>query len=464
MFSTDIYARDLVTNNQVIDADTTVRDVVEWFRSQSEHDYIAVFDGRTIIGLVGRDQLNAKLAGQYGFAIMADKSVTRTMIPHTLAVDGAASLLDVTRTLLEARSSGGDFYVDLIVHENGEFLGLLPIKHLLVSQMRQIVQQMQAMQKQADILAQRNRELAEATVRLGQESADFTAFVENTSIPMLVLHADGSYAKANQRYLRLTGYPEVRSALGLECAKLMRGGAATIEACQEAELGMRDPHMSHRLILLHADGREIPVEASVDRDRAGKHWVISVVRVVGDEDHQLQRALRERLQGRGRLANAFVERLVDRETDTDALMERLQHVLTLADQMESGMISLPGSGVTTSGAAYLQGELTTFNMVDLLQLFVQAVKTGQLLVDSELYGRGTVFLENGRFVHAESQVQPAGTLFKGREAIQSLLRFKEGRFQFVEGVPTPEHSIQGDPMGILMRCCSELDEETMTVA
>jgi len=465
MFSTEIFARDLVSCDQVVDHETTVREIVDWFKNQTQHDYIAVFDGTAIVGLVGRDQLNDKLAGQYGFSMLADKPVTRVMLPDPLTVDGGCSLLDLTKRLLQARQANSDFYVDILVHENGEFLGLVPIKQLLVSQMQQIVQQMNTLQKQADILAQRNRELAEATIRLGQEAADFTSFVEDTSIPMMVLHADGSYAKANMRFLRLTGFPDAKTPLGLSCSQLLRGGTTTLDACLEAESSaIGDPQMTHRLILLGADQQEIHAEVSVDRDRSGKHWVLGVVRVAGDEEKELQRVLRERLQGRGQLANAFAERLIDREADADSLMDRLEHVLALADQMEKGSISLPGSGITTSGASFLQGDLQTFNMVDLLQLFVQAAKTGQLFVESEMHGRGNIFIRQGRFIHAESIVQPTGAQFDGRDALQSLLKFKDGHFQFIEEVEPPEETIQGEPMGILMRCCAAIDEEEIAAA
>jgi len=465
MFSTEIFARDLVSCDQVVDDKTTVREIVDWFKNQNEHDYIAVFDGSAIVGLIGRDQLNDKLAGQYGFSMLADKPVTRVMLPDPLAVDGGCSLLDLTKRLLEARQNSSDFYVDILVHEKGNFLGLVPVKRLLVSQMEQIMQQMNTLQKQADILAQRNRELAEATIRLGQEAADFTSFVEDTSIPMMVLHADGSYAKANMRFLRIVGFPDPKAPLGMACSQLIRGGTATLEACLEAESSsIGDPQMTHRLILLDAKQEEIQAEVSVDKDRSGKHWVLSVVRIAGDEEKELQRVLRERLQGRGQLANAFAERIVDREADADSLMERLEHVLALADQMEQGAISMPGSGVTTSGASFLQGDLKTFNLVDLLQLFVQATKTGQLFVESEMHGRGNVFLQKGRFIHAESLVQPAGAQFEGRDALQSLLKFKDGHFQFIEDVIPPSETIQGEPIGILMRCCAAIDEEEIAAA
>jgi len=461
MFSTDIHARDLVTCDQILDAGTPIRDLVQWFKSRPEIDYVTIVDNGEVAGLAGRDQLNAKLAGQYGFSVMADKPVARIMIPSPLVVDGACTLLELTRRLMESGRSGPDFYHDILVHENGELLGLLPVKGLLMSQMRQIMQQMGTLQKQSDILAQRNRELADATIRLGQESADFTSFVEKTSIPMMVLHADGSYARANGRYLRLTGHLDAKSPLGLPCAKLLRGGSATLEACAAAEVdGIGDSQMSHRLLLLKHDGSELSVEASVDRDHSGKHWVVSVVRIAGGEEQELQRVLRERLRGRGKLANSLVEQLIDRDSDADQLLNRLQHVLALADQMESSPGMLPDGGAS-GNSGYFQGDLTTFNLVDLLQLFVQARKTGQLIVESEIYGTGVVFFDTGRFIHAACMAQPAGTETIATDAVQALLRFQGGRFQFVENAAPTETTIQADPMGLLMRCMTDIDEESI---
>lgn len=451
MALSEIFARDLVENREAIDGSTTVKGLVEWFKLHPQYDYITVFHNGEIIGVAGRDHLNSKLAGQYGFATLADKPLSKVTIDNPLIVSGDFDLQQLTQHLVTSGRTGNEFYHDIIVHERDQFLGLVSVKRLILSQTERILRQMEALNKQADVLAAKNRELFETTVRLDQFNSKFKSFFETCSIPILILDAKGKYLQGNPRFLKLTGYEAVELSEQRDSSYFFVGGIGEIRAEYERsrkDYGDRRP--TYILRLKQKNGEEIGAEISFDIDDATSQSIVSIVRVATQEELEFQRTLEERLQGRGHLARTVAGNLVDRDGDTDSMMRKLNEVLRYADQLEQGT-----EARSSFHDSAMTGDISSFSPVDLVQLLIQGHKTGELRLSTRDDAEGRAFFDTGRIVHAEY-----GKL-EGLPAFRQLMKIKNGSFHFAYNVATSRVTIEGEPMWVLLNTCAEIDEEEL---
>lgn len=452
----EIFARDLVENREAIDGSTTVKSLVEWFRNRTECDYITVFQNGEIVGIAGRDHLNSKLAGQYGFSMLADKPVTKVIIDNPLTVSGDFDLQKLTQHLVSSGRVGNDFYHDIIVHEHERFLGLVSVKRLIISQTERILKQMEALNKQADVLASKNRELFETTVRLDQFNSKFKAFFETCSIPIIILDSKGKYLQGNPRFLKLSGYEhqELSDKLGSDYffADGIDGVRMEYERTHK-DYGDRRP--TYNLRLKQKGGGEIGVEISFDIDEATSQMIVSIVRVATQEELEFQRILEERLKGRGALARSVAANLVDREGDVDSMMKKLNEVLHYAEQLEKGTELSGIKHLQNVGDSAMTGDISSFSPVDLAQLLIQGRKTGELRLTGRSGVGGRAFFSMGRIVHAESGLD------EGLPAFRRLMKIKNGSFHFAYNVATPRLTIEGEPMWVLLNTCAEIDEEEL---
>ncbi len=431
------HARDLVECTALADATTTVREILEWFRGQPGFDYISVEQDGAIVGLVGRDQLNAQLAGQYGFATLAEKPVTRVMIPDPLAIDGGRTLAEVAREIIDANRAGGEFYRDLVVHENGQYLGLASVRRLLIEQLGQNQEQMARLERQTEALARKNRELFEASLQADKSAHEFKDFFQTCSIPLVVLNVDGAIEQANPRFLKLFG--ETPEALRERSSRddLFVGGYEALHADYtrlRENYGGFKPTLQARM--RKRDATEIGVEFSLETTGEGARAVVSILRIATAEELVVQQHLASQLEGKGELARSLVRNLINHDTtsNTQAMWQRLINLVDSAEKLERvedgrGAVDsapgTPGNGAVGEEKGTFSGDLSTFGCVDLLQLLVQGQKTGELQINVAEAGRGYVYFRRGRIVHALF-----GSL-TAEEALRGLIRVNAGTFAFL---------------------------------
>jgi len=98
-----------------------------------------------------------------------------------------------------------------------------------------------------------------------------------------------------------------------------------------------------------------------------------------------------------------------------------------------------------------QGSLHELQLLDVIQLVSDSGKTGKftLVRDEE---QGTVFLKQGRIVHAE-----VGDI-AGDEAVHVLASWSSGEFQFLPGEESPVVSISKSNARLLMEAAHQHDE------
>ncbi|MFN4073773.1 MAG: DUF4388 domain-containing protein [Thermus sp.] len=99
----------------------------------------------------------------------------------------------------------------------------------------------------------------------------------------------------------------------------------------------------------------------------------------------------------------------------------------------------------------MEGDFRLLGPIDWLQLLAQGGKTGVFVVEAG-EGKGEVFLEQGRPVHAVFGEKV------GQEALLEVLGLKEGRFRFLFGVRPPLSSLEGPLEAYLLQAIRHLDE------
>lgn len=99
----------------------------------------------------------------------------------------------------------------------------------------------------------------------------------------------------------------------------------------------------------------------------------------------------------------------------------------------------------------LEGNLKDFDLSDILQLIQMGKKTGALEVhaDSDL---GNIYFSEGAAVHA------AATDIQGDEAVNRILRWRQGSFAFRPDMTTDQHSIQAPLQHLVLEAARQIDE------
>ncbi|GAB4333255.1 MAG: hypothetical protein Kow0089_01700 [Desulfobulbaceae bacterium] len=102
----------------------------------------------------------------------------------------------------------------------------------------------------------------------------------------------------------------------------------------------------------------------------------------------------------------------------------------------------------------LSGQLSEIPPSELLQFFHMHQKTGKLVVDVP-GGTGRVAFRDGAIIGARFLE------YVDKEAIFALLREREGRFSFINGIPASLQEVEdiGDFMMLLMEGIKRLDEQ-----
>ena len=238
--------RALVGHREFVRAEDNLETVQQRFAS-GEHDFMAVLDGRTLIGLCSRRDLGDLLGSRYGFALHG-----RSLIRNQLTAGAIQVRVDDHLTkVLQAVSARRDehFYDDvLLVDAAGDFLGLIPVRELVRLQTSLLMGNI------AEIAA-KNRQMEE-DLRMARE-------VQVAMLPRefpACVAADGTSLQFAHRYEPAGGVggdffdvlPVSPTAAGIIVCDVMGHGvrAALISTMVRAMIEELRPHASDPAVML----------------------------------------------------------------------------------------------------------------------------------------------------------------------------------------------------------------------
>jgi len=99
----------------------------------------------------------------------------------------------------------------------------------------------------------------------------------------------------------------------------------------------------------------------------------------------------------------------------------------------------------------LEGNLTDFEITSLLQLVHLENKDGALKIKGKGH-EGVIYFKNGFLIHAETNSS------KGESAIQEILTWTKGKFEFVPGEEAPETTVNLPIPNVILEAARRIDE------
>lgn len=145
-----VRAEDLVESQAHVDGSTRIKSLLQWFKDNPGKDYVAVVDRGVVAGLVGRDELNGSMAGQYGFSLMSERPVREALLRDVVFAEASMGLGGVVRKLVGSNLKGRAFYQDLVIVMGGQFVGLASVKRLLIEEVLHNLEQAEQLRRGLD--------------------------------------------------------------------------------------------------------------------------------------------------------------------------------------------------------------------------------------------------------------------------------------------------------------------------
>lgn len=164
-----------------------------------------------------------------------------------------------------------------------------------------------------------------------------------------------------------------------------------------------------------------------------------------EERSAFMEIVRQRLVGKGILAEQVFRELAQREAGLTSLLGKLDIISQYSAQLEN---------TSRDAETPFSGKLGELSVMDILQMLLQAHKTGELRisrVDRALVG--CVYIDQSRITHAL-----AGNT-QGPEALKSLLQCTQGLFTFKSGSLPSQTTFSGSGISTLLTASSEIDTE-----
>ena len=158
--------RSLVGHREFVRGDETLEMVHQKFAS-GRHDFMAVLDGRTLLGLCARRDIGTLLGARFGFALYAREPVRQRLTSDAvrLAVDDPMTV--VLQTISARRDE--HFYDDLMLVDGaGDFLGLVYVRDLVRLQTNLLMGNIAELKASQSEIAAKHREM-EDDLRMARE-------------------------------------------------------------------------------------------------------------------------------------------------------------------------------------------------------------------------------------------------------------------------------------------------------
>jgi signal transduction histidine kinase len=202
---------DLISSALWVDHETPTGKVGRLFDSHRDVDAIAVLGGRPKVALVSRSRFFAQVGQRFGFAVYEGRPVS-LLAEEGSTVEIDADPLEVIS--LATQREAERVYDDILVVEQGRFLGLVSMRSLMVHHKGLLSASIAAVTELDD----RNRRLQETQKE--QEIA-LARLIDGLRTPL--------HAVVGAAHL-LRGDPEVANRRGPEVALLLAGSRQILEA------------------------------------------------------------------------------------------------------------------------------------------------------------------------------------------------------------------------------------------
>jgi len=158
--------RALVGHREFVRGDDPLEVVHQRFAS-GRHDFMAVMDGRQLLGLCARRDIGTLLGARFGFALYARAAVRQHLTPGAIHLGADDRLTEVLQAI--ARRRDEHFYDDvLLVDATGDFLGLIYVRDLVRLQTTLLLGNITELEARQAEIAAKNRQM-EDDLRMARE-------------------------------------------------------------------------------------------------------------------------------------------------------------------------------------------------------------------------------------------------------------------------------------------------------
>lgn len=473
-------AQDLVYTTNYVEGTMSIADVKGWFQTQLTVSCLGIVCDQGVFGLISRSHLSQYLIGQKHDPSVMRQPISEIMIGSPVVVEAGHDIDFIVNRLILNKAADDGFFNDILVQEAGQFVGLISARDLMIGHLENMSHRLTAHEAQLLALAKKNKELFENSFRQGRMETIYKDVFECTPLPLVVFDEGGKYAFANQKFLSVAGYTTKQIDTKLSFRKLFEGDFKTLfeeESTKWKDLSQRDNHSQYAMVLITRHDESLPCQVLISLTPDGQNLLLTIISsgltdVVGPDDEvepkssqaaktagKITQAIKLKLSKANAigLGRSVATNLIDRETDMDQLMRKLEAIIDVAHKIETRKDVTPSAGEPGNLAQDepMRGKLSDFSVIDLAQILVQGTKTGQLMLlrSKEPRYMGSIYFYCGSIVHAETMSQ-----LSGEEAMPSLLSMKQGSFEFLFNQNSPVVTINGDAMGILMDACRRADE------
>jgi len=407
---------------------------------------------------------------------MQNQPITEMMIHDPLVVNAEDTLDSVVDHLCQEKQEDEEFFNDIVVLQDGEFMGLLSVREVLTNHIENLSHLLTATSAQKQALSNKNKQLFDNNFRSGFMGSQFRMLFEEAYLPMLFFRENGELDAFNRRFVELTGIPRHHLEKDALFGQLFDAPFNTVmeQARKQRDSYEGDPGILLEVPLKLLGGNTLDAEVYFETTADKRRLMANIVTSSSPEEEEgpprsetyatpssgsrkagkITQAIQTKLvneQAMG-LARSVATNLIDREQSIDRMMKKLERIISVAEQIES--LEPVDSNQVPTERSNLAGSLSDFSMIDLCQILAQGNKTGCLIVsDSETGNMGKLYFTKGQIVHGETNDN-----FHGVDSLPVLLAMRSGDFAFHLGEVPTQVTIEGDTIGLLMEACQNIDE------
>lgn len=193
----------LVDHRECVHVGESVEQVYDRFR-RHPHEFAAVVDGESYVGLISRGHLGFLLGTRFGFTLHSRHPIQDHLLAESLVTVPSVPLLDLLEKALSR--TGEAFYHDVpLIDEDGIFLGIIPVPALVRAQSQLIAEQFQLAESRRSELQTKNQDLFRSLHQLRQSQGRYETLFQHSPLAVALLHPDGRIETHNAKLQALLG-------------------------------------------------------------------------------------------------------------------------------------------------------------------------------------------------------------------------------------------------------------------
>jgi serine phosphatase RsbU (regulator of sigma subunit) len=155
----ELTLRSLVAHAESVPVSTTVESLQAVF-AQKGVEFLAVLDGKRLLGICSRRQLTQQLSSRFGFALLARQAVSAFLMAAPMMVSEETPITAVFQTA--ALRDAQEFYDDvLLVDRDRCYLGMIPMRTLVRLQTEFLIRNNSRLEASREEIATKNRIMEE---------------------------------------------------------------------------------------------------------------------------------------------------------------------------------------------------------------------------------------------------------------------------------------------------------------